>query len=163
VRERLPMTLARYLASGVTAVLDVGGPFWIFEARERSKTMPYAPQLAVTGPLISSHMPSELRVADPPILEVNAIDGGHVVPGSYLLVESLDRLSRADVLTIALPQFTSIINKGIIIVTLRDKKIYSSESIKKHPIDLIMSILIMIRANEESDTKADRVGKAPEQ
>jgi hypothetical protein len=26
VRARLPMTLARYLASGVTAVLDVGGP-----------------------------------------------------------------------------------------------------------------------------------------
>lgn len=91
---------------------------------------------------------------------IAAIDGGHVEPGSYLLVESLDRLSRADVLTIALPQFTSIINKGIIIVTLRDKKIYSSESIKKNPIDLIMSILIMIRANEESDTKADRVGKA---
>ena len=72
VRARLPMTLARYLASGVTAVLDVGGPFWTFEARERSKRMPYAPQIAVTGPLISSHMPSELRVADPPILEVNA-------------------------------------------------------------------------------------------
>ena len=74
VRERLPMTLARYLASGVTAVLDVGGPFWTFKARERSKTMPHAPQLAVTGPLISSHMPSELRVADPPILEVNSPD-----------------------------------------------------------------------------------------
>jgi len=72
VRARLPMTLARYLASAVTAVLDVGGPFWTFEARERSKRMPYAPQVAVTGPLISSHMPSELRVADPPILEVNA-------------------------------------------------------------------------------------------
>ncbi|MDQ3582886.1 MAG: amidohydrolase family protein, partial [Pseudomonadota bacterium] len=37
VKARLPMTLARYLASGVTAVLDVGGPFWTFEARERSK------------------------------------------------------------------------------------------------------------------------------
>ncbi|MGH8577618.1 MAG: amidohydrolase family protein [Gammaproteobacteria bacterium] len=72
VRARLPMTLARYLASGVTAVLDVGGPFWTFEAREHSKRIPHAPQLAVTGPLISSHMPSELRVADPPILEVNS-------------------------------------------------------------------------------------------
>jgi imidazolonepropionase-like amidohydrolase len=72
VRARLPMTLARYLASGVTAVLDVGGPFWTFEARERSQRMPHAPQVAVTGPLISSSMPSELRVADPPILEANA-------------------------------------------------------------------------------------------
>ena len=72
VRARLPMTLARYLASGVTAVLDVGGPFWTFEARERSQRMPHAPQVAVTGPLISSSMPSELRVADPPILEVNS-------------------------------------------------------------------------------------------
>ena len=45
------MTLARYLASGVTAVLDVGGPFWTFEARECSKRMPYAPQVAVNGTL----------------------------------------------------------------------------------------------------------------
>ena len=52
VRTRLPLTLARYLASGVTAVLDVGEPFWTFEVRERSKRMPRAPQLAVTGPLI---------------------------------------------------------------------------------------------------------------
>ncbi|MGH8567457.1 MAG: DUF309 domain-containing protein, partial [Gammaproteobacteria bacterium] len=41
-------------------------------ARKRSQRMLYAPQLAVTGPLISSHMPAELRVADPPILEVNS-------------------------------------------------------------------------------------------
>ena len=100
VRARLPMTLARYLASGVTAVLDVGGPFWTFEARERSKTMPYAPQVAVTGPLISSHMPSELRVADPPILEVNAPAAVHatrlevaraaVRAGADVLVHSVD-------------------------------------------------------------------------
>ena len=44
------------------AVLDVGGPFWIFEARERSKTMPYAPQFAVTGPLIFKPYAFELRV-----------------------------------------------------------------------------------------------------
>jgi imidazolonepropionase-like amidohydrolase len=69
---------APYLASGVTAVLDLGGPFWTFEARERSKRMPHAPELAVVGPLISSHMSPELRVADPPILKVRAPDEARV-------------------------------------------------------------------------------------
>ncbi|MGH8534517.1 MAG: amidohydrolase family protein, partial [Gammaproteobacteria bacterium] len=31
IRERLPATLAHYLASGVTSVVDMGGPDWTFE------------------------------------------------------------------------------------------------------------------------------------
>ncbi|MGH8521633.1 MAG: amidohydrolase family protein, partial [Gammaproteobacteria bacterium] len=34
IREQLPATLARYLASGVTSVVDMGGPNWTFEVRE---------------------------------------------------------------------------------------------------------------------------------
>ncbi|WP_390622906.1 hypothetical protein ACEQUB_00912 [Ralstonia syzygii] len=50
---------------------------------------------------------------------VAAIDEGRVQPDSYLLVESLDRLSRLPV-TEALAVFQSIINRGITIVTLVD-------------------------------------------
>src|SRR4051812_38890444 len=31
IRERLPVTFARYLASGITGVVDDGGPMWNFE------------------------------------------------------------------------------------------------------------------------------------
>lgn len=46
-----------------------------------------------------------------------AIQGGRVPPGSTLLVESLDRLSRQNP-TDALTQFLSIINAGVTVVTL---------------------------------------------
>ena len=41
------MTLARYLASGVTAVLDVGGPFWTFVKLLKERDVVYVTTLAV--------------------------------------------------------------------------------------------------------------------
>lgn len=87
---------------------------------------------------------------------LQACDDGHIPAGSFLLVESLDRLSRADV-DVALELFLSIIRRGITIVTLADKQVYSAETIKKdRGIGLIISITVMIRANEESLIKSDR-------
>jgi len=90
---------------------------------------------------------------------LRAVENGTVPKGAYLLVESLDRLSRAQVMD-ALSQFTAILDAGIIIVTLSDKQVYSKESVSENPMQLIISILIMVRAHEESLTKSDRVGKA---
>lgn len=87
---------------------------------------------------------------------LNAIDQGIVLPGSYLLVESLDRISRAEILD-ALEIFTSILNRGITIVTIGDKMVYSKEKANKNFTDLIISIAIMSRAHEESATKSDRL------
>jgi DNA invertase Pin-like site-specific DNA recombinase len=87
------------------------------------------------------------------------IQDGEIEDGSYLLVESLDRLSRNDVLT-ALTLFTSIINAGITIVTLADNKVYSKETIKKNYTELIISLTIMSRAHEESLQKSQRISKA---
>lgn len=84
---------------------------------------------------------------------------GKVEPGSTLMVESFDRLSR-DQITDALTQFLNIINAGITVVTLMDKMSYSRESINKNPGSLMMSIMIMARAHEESSTKGERVGDA---
>lgn len=78
-----------------------------------------------------------------------------VPEGSLLLVESLDRLSREDVLT-ALGLFQEIINAGITIVTLADKFRYSRESITANWTQLIISLAIMSRAHEESATKGRR-------
>lgn len=89
-----------------------------------------------------------------------AIESGLVQKGSYLLVESLDRISRNDV-DVALELFLSIIRQGIIVVTLDDRQIYSKDRIKEDKgISLIISISRMSRANEESCIKSDRIHEA---
>ncbi|WP_186010719.1 recombinase family protein [Burkholderia gladioli] len=88
---------------------------------------------------------------------LRAVDEGRVVPGSYLLVESLDRLSRDRVME-ALNLFLSIVNRGITIVTLSDGRVYNSDT--DNTADLIVSITIMARAHEESLTKSQRLKAA---
>lgn len=90
---------------------------------------------------------------------LRSIERGVVAPGSVLVVEGLDRLSRAEPIH-AQAQLTNIINAGITVVTASDGKAYSRESFKANPMDLIYSILVMIRANEESETKSRRVKAA---
>lgn len=69
IQARLDDTFARYLASGVTAVADVGGPMTNFDVRERTVGNARAPRAAVTGPLISTWAPPVLsEVPDPPII-----------------------------------------------------------------------------------------------
>lgn len=82
---------------------------------------------------------------------------GKIEKGSYLLVESLDRLSRATVYE-ALSQFMNIINDGIVIVTLSDGMVYKSETLNER--DLMFSLMSMSRAHEESRMKGIRIAAA---
>ncbi|MFM0474767.1 recombinase family protein [Paraburkholderia strydomiana] len=84
---------------------------------------------------------------------LHACDTGLVLPGSYLLVESLDRLSRAEVID-AFDLFRSILKKQITIVTLTDNRVYSSRTTEMT--DLIISLTVMSRAHDESLTKSKR-------
>ncbi|HLL87687.1 MAG TPA: recombinase family protein [Tepidisphaeraceae bacterium] len=79
------------------------------------------------------------------------IEDGEVPKGSYLLVESLDRLSRADIPT-ALRLFLSIVDAGVTIVTLADEREYAPGRLELA--ELVTSIVIMSRANEESTRKS---------
>ncbi|NTV71554.1 MAG: recombinase family protein [Azonexaceae bacterium] len=88
-----------------------------------------------------------------------AIQEGKIPVGSTLIVESLDRLSRAKP-RVAIGQLLQIINAGISVVTPSDGKLYSQESVDENHMDLIISILIMSRASEESTRKSDRVKAA---
>lgn len=85
-----------------------------------------------------------------------AVDAGRIAPGSVLVVEGLDRLSRAEPIQ-AQAQLAQIVNAGITVVTASDGKEYSREKLKANPMDLVYSLLVMIRAHEESDTKSKRV------
>ena len=87
---------------------------------------------------------------------LEAVKQGRIIPGSFLLVESLDRLSRAQVME-ALPIFISILNQGITIVTLSDGMEYNTKSVGNNFGSLIISISIMARAHEESATKSKRL------
>ncbi|MGV6473472.1 recombinase family protein [Azotobacter vinelandii] len=90
---------------------------------------------------------------------LRAVDGGKILPGSVLVVEGLDRLSRAEPIQ-AQAQLAQIINAGITVVTASDGREYNREGLKAQPMDLVYSLLVMIRAHEESDTKSKRVKAA---
>ena len=90
---------------------------------------------------------------------LNAIETGKIRKGSYLLVESLDRLSRDTVLR-ALNQFTGILERGVNVVTLMDSKTYTAAGLSDNFSDLLISLSIMQRAHEESATKSKRISAA---
>ena len=71
-RARLPATFKVWLASGVTGVVDVGGPFWNFEVRDAAAKSAAAPRVATTGPLISMVDRPALDLGDPPIIKVTS-------------------------------------------------------------------------------------------
>lgn len=88
------------------------------------------------------------------------VEAGEIEKGSYLIVESLDRLSRTAI-TDALQMFLGIINSGVVVITLADDKTYDRERINDGNFtDLIISLTILSRANEESRTKSKRLSAA---
>lgn len=90
---------------------------------------------------------------------LQAIENGRIASGSVLVVEGLDRLSRAEPIQ-AQAQLAQIINAGITVVTASDGREYNRAGLKAQPMDLVYSLLVMIRAHEESDTKSKRVKAA---
>ncbi len=88
---------------------------------------------------------------------LDLVKQGRIAIGSALLVESLDRLSREEVEE-ALYQFLDIIRSGIEVHTLSDKAVYRKGALKTE--QLIMSLFVMSRANEESARKSGLVADA---
>jgi len=74
VKSHLNDVFARYLRSGITSVVDVGGPFWNFEVRRVANATEKAPRVAVAGPLISSVSRQPLDLGDPPIVKIDTPD-----------------------------------------------------------------------------------------
>lgn len=87
------------------------------------------------------------------------VEAGQIEKGSYLIVESLDRLSRDTVLA-ATTQLIALIHAGIRVVTLSDGQEYSSDRLTNDWTPLIISLAVMSRAHDESRMKSERVGAA---
>ncbi len=86
-----------------------------------------------------------------------AVESGRVPSGSYLLVESLDRLSR-DKIDAAWELFRKITRQGVNVVTLADGQVYRAG--EANVSQMIYSVVIMSRANEESEMKSQRLSAA---
>ena len=68
IKDNLDDEMRRYLACGITTVMDVGGPMRNFETRAFCDESPVSPNAYVTGPLISTYVPPNLDKKDPPII-----------------------------------------------------------------------------------------------
>ena len=93
---------------------------------------------------------------------LRAVENGDVPKGSWLLVESLDRVSRQKPHK-AVRLMGDIIEQGVTIVDLSDGgREYSTETLDQDSLTLIMMVLRFMRANEESALKSARVAAARE-
>lgn len=90
---------------------------------------------------------------------LQAVHAGAVPQGSYLLVESLDRISRQAVVR-ALDTLRSLVGAGITVVTLNDEAVYTKASIEGELTQLLVALMTFARANDESVMKGARVRAA---
>lgn len=93
-------------------------------------------------------------------LFIQAVEQGRVPRGSTLIVESFDRLSRAEPLD-ALSVFVRVLNAGLNVVTLTEPpKKFSRATVKDNTFQLFEALIEMNRAHSESEHKSRRVADA---
>ena len=86
---------------------------------------------------------------------VAACEAGRVPPGSFLLVENLDRLSRQTPIE-AVGQLQKILKTGVTVVTLHDRIVFPPDALNDFS-KLLLAVVTMQRAHEESVVKGERV------
>ena len=72
MKDHLDDTFRRYLANGITTVIDAGGPMYNYAIRDSVAQLYLSPEVFITGPLVSTYQPEALRIDDPPIIEVHS-------------------------------------------------------------------------------------------
>ena len=100
---------------------------------------------------MSGYHGANARVGDLSLF-LEAIKLGKVKSGCILIVENLDRLTRADIVP-AMEVFMAILTRGVGIATFDPERVYTADDINKSPMTLFEPILIMVRGNEESSRK----------
>jgi DNA invertase Pin-like site-specific DNA recombinase len=85
---------------------------------------------------------------------------GKFQPGTLLIVESLDRLSRLD-MSAALRLFLDILDTGLVILALIEgEHLFTKEKVDSDPVSLIYAIVILSRANNQSRVYRERAQKS---
>lgn len=85
------------------------------------------------------------------------VHNGEIAPGSVLVVEKLDRLSRQDV------RFTQrwledLCSAGISIATVSGDRLYDDESLRSNLMQTLEVLLVGKLAHDESQNKSERIG-----
>lgn len=88
---------------------------------------------------------------------LDLVKAGQVPRGSYLIVESLDRLTREHIRP-ALTLLLNLIDAGVRVVQLLPVETTYDESVE--PMTLMMGIMELSRGHSESKVKSERVGAA---
>jgi hypothetical protein len=87
------------------------------------------------------------------------VESGELKPPLMIIVEHLDRLDRRNPWK-ATHQLSGMVSKGIFVATTQDDKVYSLES---GVADIILSVVYMCAAHDESQNKSGRVSKTKRQ
>ncbi len=92
---------------------------------------------------------------------IRAVKDGVVAPGSWLLLESLDRFTRQSV-NLAAAELLNLINRGIVVVTLHNGTIYREEDFEGIDglVNLMGALIAMQGHHHEQVTKGKRVAAA---
>lgn len=92
---------------------------------------------------------------------MDAVRDGLIQPGSWLLLESLDRFTRQAV-NIAANELLSLINRGIVVVTLHNGTIYREEDFSgtEGLVNLLGALIAMQGHHAEQVAKGKRVAEA---
>lgn len=91
-------------------------------------------------------------------LFLDRISQGEVAPGSVLIVESLNRLTRSEPLD-AIDLLRKIVTAGIEVVTLHDRQRYSSGSMREIG-HLLQAMVLMAGSFKESENKSQWLANA---
>jgi len=88
------------------------------------------------------------------------VNDGNIPVGSYLIIESLDRLSRQQInKSVAL--LLNLLDAGINVVTVIDGMVYTTQQgAQQATMSLMLSVAYLSRAAEESATKSARLSSA---
>ncbi|MFC3033584.1 recombinase family protein [Pseudoalteromonas fenneropenaei] len=84
---------------------------------------------------------------------------GRIAPGSILVIEQFDRLSRDEIVD-AMAVVLNILKKGIEIVSLADRQKYTRQSVNENTTTLMLVIHQLALGHGESQKKSDRCKRA---
>lgn len=87
------------------------------------------------------------------------VDSGDIEAGSYLLVESMDRLTR-QAAPRAMSLLLGLMGRGIKVAILDENRVYSNQGGEEETFDLMGALLSMSRAHEESRRKSTMIAAA---
>ncbi len=120
-----------------------GGTRWLTPHRRPLNTASWTEKCSLRDEGLSACHQRHIESGALDVFLVTA-EQGRIPTESVLVVEGLDRLSRAEPIQ-ALAQLAQIINAGTTLVTASDGKQYSREQIKANPMDLVYSLLVVLR------------------